>query len=310
MRRERHAMELSTRIGPVVLKNPVMPAAGTFGWVREFAAFYDPSLLGAVIPKTITLEPREGNPPQRAVETPAGMLNAIGLQNPGFEVFRKEHWPYIRSLDTVRIVNVAGETVDEFVRCAEAVSSLEGVDMIELNTSCPNVRRDGAVFGATPERVAEVVRAVKNAVDIPLITKLSPNAADITAVAEAAESAGSAAVSLTNTFLGMAVDTAAARPVLANVRGGLSGPAIKPLSLRMVYDTAGKVKIPVIGVGGISTGEDALEFLMAGACAVQAGTANLVDAYACKRIVEELADALRAHGYGSVEEVIGKARTA
>jgi dihydroorotate dehydrogenase (NAD+) catalytic subunit len=300
-------VDLAAAVGPLKLKNPVMPASGTYGWAREYEEFYNPSELGAVIPKTITLKSREGNNPQRVVETPAGMLNSIGLQNPGFDAFKEKYWPYIQSLDTVKIVNIAGESITEFTALAERAAGLEGVDALELNISCPNVNMEGKIFGADPERARQLVTAVRKAVDLPLITKLTPNVTDIKEAARAAVDGGTDIISLTNTLLGMAINADTGKPVIGNIRAGLSGPAIKPVALRMVFDVAGAVNIPLIGIGGISSGRDAAEFLMAGASAVQVGTANFTDPRACPRIIEELEGFLQEKGYKGVKDIIGLA---
>lgn len=299
------APDLTARVGPLTLKNPVMPASGTFGWVREYEKFYDPALLGAVIPKTVTLDARSGNRPQRVVETASGLLNSIGLQNPGFNAFRNEYWPYIEKLDTVKIVNISAETIDEFGKLAEYTADLSGLHAMELNISCPNVNRNGRIFGTDPERIRMLLEHVKKRISIPVITKLTPNVTDITETARAAADGGSDILSLTNTFLGMAIDTSAGKPVISNIRAGLSGPAVKPLSLRMVYDTAQTVDLPIIGIGGITSGQDALEFIMAGASAVQVGTANLADPFACPNILSELGKALAENGCKCMDEAIG-----
>ncbi len=296
--------DLTVDLGPLKLKNPVMPASGTYGWVKEFEPFYSPSELGAIIPKTVTLQPRSGNRPQRIVETPSGMLNSIGLQNPGFDVFASDYWPVIRKYDTVRIVNIAGESSAEFIELARKAASLEGADAVELNTSCPNVNRKGEIFGTGSERIQELVAAVKKEISLPVIVKLTPNVTDICQIARAAEDGGADILSLTNTLLGMAIDVDKRVPVLDNIRGGLSGPAIKPVSLRMVYDVSTAVSIPCIGIGGISTGIDAVEFLMAGASAVQVGTANFTDPMACFRIIGEIRSFLDEKGCSSVRDII------
>jgi len=300
--------DLSVNVGPLMLKNPVMPASGTFGWVKEFEPFYDPACLGAVIPKTVTLKPRKGNKPQRVVETASGILNSIGLQNPGFDVFSSEYWPYIQKLDTVRIVNISGESINDIAELAEKAAALKGIHAIELNISCPNIDTEGKIFGTDPERTHRLVQEVKQRISLPVITKLTPNVTDIAKIAQAAAAGGTDSISLTNTFMGMAIDSDSEKPVIGNIRAGLSGPAIKPLSLRMVYDAVGAVDIPVIGIGGISTGRDALEFMMAGASAVQVGTANLADPCASMRIVEELEGILAGKGCPSVSDIIGAAR--
>lgn len=303
-----NTIDLSVRLGALMLKNPVMPASGTFGYIEEYEEFFDPSRLGAVIPKTVTLKPREGNRPQRVVETASGMLNSIGLQNMGLERFKEEKWPYISSIDTVKIINIAGETIEEFIACAEEVAQLDGVDAVELNISCPNLNSEGKIFGTDAKRTEELVKAVKSSISIPVITKLTPNVTDIVEIANAALKGGSDVLSLTNTFVGMQIDIDSGKPVLGNIRGGLSGPAIKPISLRMVFDTASALDIPVIGMGGIASGRDAVEFLMAGASAVQVGTVNFIDPEACINIINGIEEFLMEKRYKSVDELIGLAQ--
>ncbi len=277
-------IDLSVKIGKIKLKNPVMVASGTFGCGEEYAQFFDINRLGALVTKTITLEPREGNPSPRTVETPSGMLNAIGLENPGVEKFIEEKISFLRKLRIPVIVSIAGVEVEEYVALAGRLSKIEEISGLELNISCPNVK--GKIFAQDEKITFNLVKAVKKATDVTIITKLSPNVTDITGIARAAEDAGSDAVSLVNTFLGMAIDVKTKRPKLGVVAGGLSGPAIKPIALRMVWEVAKRVSIPVIGMGGIMTTDDALEFLIAGAKAVAVGTANFVNPAAALEIVE------------------------
>ena len=291
------------------LKNPVMPASGCFSFGKEAAELYDLNLLGAVVVKATTLEERQGNPTPRLAETPAGMLNAIGLQNPGVDRVLADELPHFdRYPDLPVIVNVAGTAVDDYVEVVRRLGGSPRVAAIELNISCPNVKCGGIQFGTDPAMASDMVRAVKEAARMPVIVKLSPNVADIAAMAGACEEAGADALSLINTLLGMQIDTERRRPLLANGGGGLSGPAVRPVAVRMVYEAARAVRIPVIGVGGIMTGRDAVEFLLAGACAVQVGTANFVDPLACPRIVEELRAWCAERGVRRVADLIGAAR--
>ncbi|MBI3910913.1 MAG: dihydroorotate dehydrogenase [Armatimonadetes bacterium] len=299
---------LAVTIGGLRLKNPVMTASGCFGWGEEFRAYFDLNELGALVGKAVTAEPRPGNTGVRIHETPAGMLNAIGLQNPGVEGFIADILPRIRDLNCPLIANVPGHTVAEYVRVARRLTEAGGIDAIELNLSCPNVGRGGLEFCVAPESVAEVVSAVRSATRLTLIAKLSPNVTDVAVLAQAAQAAGADAISLINTLVGMAIDVERRRPILGNVTGGLSGPAIRPVALRMVYEVVGAVQVPVIGIGGIATARDALEFLMAGATAVQVGTANFFNPRACPEIIAGLRDWLRAHGIRDVREIIGAAR--
>ncbi|MCL5883981.1 MAG: dihydroorotate dehydrogenase [Deltaproteobacteria bacterium] len=278
--------DLSVALGPLRLKNPVMSASGTFGYGVEFAPFYDIARLGAVVVKGLSLAPAPGNPPDRIVETAAGMLNAIGLQNIGVERFVEEVVPRLEAMGASTVANIYGRTVEEYEAVAGRLSEVPSLCAIEINASCPNVREGGMAFGATPDGIARLTAAVRKRTAKPLWVKLSPNVADIGAVAVAAEGAGADAVSLINTIVGMAVDHRTRRPKLSNVTGGLSGPAIKPVALRMVWETCRRVAIPVIGIGGIQTAADALEFLLVGAAAVQVGTANFRNPRACVEIVE------------------------
>jgi len=297
------------RIGRLVLKNPVMTASGTFGYGEEYSPFVDLNRLGAVVVKGISLEPRRGNPPPRIMETAGGMLNAIGLQNVGVKAFIADKLPWLRQFDTKVIVNIFGETVDEYGRVAAALSGVPGIHALEVNISCPNVQRGGHVFGCDPEVSGEVTRAVRSATDLPVIVKLSPNVSDIAEIARACEAAGADALSLINTLMGMSIDVERRIPHLRNVTGGLSGPVVKPVALRMVWSTVKAVSIPVIGIGGIMETDDALEFLIAGAKAVQVGTANFVNPRVTMDIVEGIEAYLARHGIGDVNELIGSLKT-
>jgi dihydroorotate dehydrogenase (NAD+) catalytic subunit len=296
--------DLSVALGRLHLRNPVLVASGTFGYAREMAGVVDFAQLGGVIPKTVTRQPRAGNPPPRTVETPSGMLNAIGLDNDGIEHFISHHLPYLRALPTAIIANIAGKTEQEFVDMAEMIGRESGLAGLELNLSCPNVS-GGVDFAVDPETTRRVVQRVRAVCPLPLIAKLTPNVTDIVPIAQAAAAGGADAVSLVNTFVGMAVDWRRRRPILGNVTGGLSGPAIKPLALRLVWRTARSVKIPIIGVGGIATLDDVMEFLVAGASAVQMGTVNFYDPTASVRVVEQLPAALAQLRAASVREVVG-----
>jgi dihydroorotate dehydrogenase (NAD+) catalytic subunit len=296
--------DLSVTLGRLRLRSPILVASGTFGYAREMAGAVDFARLGGVIPKTVTRRPRAGNPPPRTVETASGMLNAIGLDNDGIEHFLRHHVPYLRTLPTAVIANIAGKNEGEFVEMAAMLAGVEGLAAVELNLSCPNVA--GGVDFATDAAVTRrVVRGVREVCPLPVIAKLTPNVTDIVPVAQAAAEAGADAVSLVNTFVGMAVDWRRRRPVLGNVTGGLSGPAIKPLALRLVWRVAQHVRVPVVGVGGIATLDDVMEFLVAGASAVQLGTVNFYDPTASARIAGQLPEALAQLGASSVREVVG-----
>ncbi|MGI6639154.1 MAG: dihydroorotate dehydrogenase [Desulfobulbus sp.] len=297
--------DLSVHIGALRLANPVMTASGTFGYGAEFAGLLDLSSLGAVIVKGISLAPRAGNPPPRIVETACGMLNAIGLENVGLERFLKEKMPYLRQCGTPVVVNILGDSVDEYALLATRLAGVEGVAALEVNISCPNVRMGGVAFGAEPQMAAAVVRAVKKQAGQPVIVKLSPNVTDIALMARAVEDAGADALSLINTLIGMAIDIHTRRPKLANRTGGLSGPAIKPIALRMVWQVAQAVSIPVIGIGGIATAEDALEFILAGASAVQVGTANFYNPRATQEVLDGISAYLRQHHEPSLQAIVG-----
>lgn len=305
MESEISGADLSVSIGGLRLKNPVMTASGTFGYAKEFEPYVNLHLLGAVVVKGISLEPRAGNPPPRIVETSCGMLNAIGLENVGVDRFISEKMESLQAVTVPVVVNILGDTVNEYREIAERLADVEGVAAIEVNISCPNVKKGGVAFGTVPEMAAAVTAAVKKVSSVPVIVKLSPNVTDVTNIARAVEDGGADAVSLINTLIGMAVDLRNRRPALANVIGGLSGPAIKPVALRMVYQVAQTVSIPVIGIGGIETAEDVLEFMLAGATAVQIGTANFVNPRASEEAVEGLARYVTEQKLISIREMIG-----
>ncbi|HEV2949150.1 MAG TPA: dihydroorotate dehydrogenase [Gemmataceae bacterium] len=296
--------DLSVTLGRLHFRNPILVASGTFGYAREMEDIVDFSRLGGIIPKTVTQHPRSGNIPPRTVETPSGMLNAIGLDNDGIDHFISHHLPYLRTLPTAIIANIAGESEEQFMAMAEKIGRESGLAGLELNLSCPNVA-GGLDFATDPRLTAKIVERVKKVCPLPIIAKLTPNVTDIVSVARAASDAGADAVSLVNTFVGMAIDWKQRRPVLGNATGGLSGPAIKPLALRMVWQVARQVRIPVIGIGGIGTIDDVMEFLVAGASAVQLGTVNFYDPTASMRIVEQLPDALTQLGAKSVQSIVG-----
>lgn len=302
--------DLTTHIGEhLVFKNPVMTASGTFGYGLEYADLMDISRLGAIIVKGTTAEPRQGNPYPRMAETPAGMLNAVGLQNRGVNYFVDKIYPAIRSIDTAMIVNVGGSTVETYVECAEKIAALDDIPAIELNISCPNVKQGGMGFGLCAASAAEVVRAVRRVYPRTLIVKLSPNVTDITEIARAVEAEGADAVSLINTLLGMAVDAERRKPILSTVTGGLSGPCVKPVALRMVWQTAKAVRIPVIGLGGIASWRDAVEFMLAGATAVQIGTSNFVDPTVSLKVIDGIAAYCERHGFHHASELVGALET-
>ena len=292
-------------IGGLKLKNPVMTASGTFGYGSEFAALIDLNRLGAIIVKGLSLEPSKGNPPLRIVETRCGMLNAIGLENVGLEAFVKEKIPFLQKLTTPTLVNIYGKTKEEYAELAARLEDIEAISGIEVNISCPNVKAGGVAFGAYPQTAAEVVREVRSRTTRPLIVKLSPNVTDVVEIARSVEAAGADSISLINTITGMAIDIESRRPKLANITGGLSGPAIKPIALRMVWQVAQSVKIPVIGVGGIMNATDALEFMIAGAAAVQIGTANFINPRATLDVIEGIESYLIAKEIPDISEIIG-----
>jgi dihydroorotate dehydrogenase (NAD+) catalytic subunit len=301
--------DLSVELGPLRLRNPVLAASGTFGYGLEFAPFLDLEELGGFVTKGLSPRPREGNPPARITETPAGMLNTIGLQNVGVDAFIDEKLPALRGHDTAVIANVFGETEAEYVEVCRKLDDSDGLAGIELNVSCPNVEHGGMVFGNDPRELARVTGACRKATRLPLIVKLSPNVTDIRDTARAAESEGADILSLVNTFVGMAIDVERRRPVLAKICGGLSGPAIRPLAVRLTWQVAQAVKIPLMGMGGIETARDALEFILAGAGAVQVGTANFVHPDATVRVLRGLTDYLSDNGIGTIRELVGALRT-
>lgn len=298
-------VDLSTRLGDFALKNPVLTASGTFGFGLEYADFIDLGRLGGFIVKGTTLEPREGNPYPRMAETPSGMLNAVGLQNKGVDHFIEKIYPQITGCGSEVIVNVSGKSVADYAAVAEKLSALEGIHAIELNISCPNVKQGGMAFGTTCEGAASVVEAVRKAWPRHLMVKLSPNVTSITDIAKAVEAAGADSVSLINTLLGMAVDIERRRPVLSTVTGGLSGPAVKPVAVRMVWQVAHAVSIPVVGLGGIVNERDAIEFLMAGASAIQVGTANFINPAATVNILDGITAWCDSHGVERISDIIG-----
>lgn len=297
--------DLSVNIGKMNLSNPVMTASGTFGYGLEFQDFVDLEKIGGIIVKGTTLHHREGNPYPRMAETPMGMLNAVGLQNKGVHYFVDNIYPQIKDINTNMIVNVSGSQVEDYAETASIINSLEKIPAIELNISCPNVKQGGMAFGVTAKGAEEVVKAVRRVYDKTLIVKLSPNVTDITEIARAAEGAGADSVSLINTLLGMAIDAEKRRPILSTVTGGMSGAAVKPIALRMVWQVAKAVKIPVVGLGGIMNWKDAVEFLLAGASAIQIGTANFIDPAITVKVAEGINDYLDRHGYSSVRDIIG-----
>ena len=298
-------VDLSVEIGKLKLKNPIMTASGTFGYGEEFADFIDLNRLGGIVVKGTTLHRREGNPYPRMAETPSGMLNAVGLQNKGVDYFIEHIYPRIKDLDTRVIVNVSGSCIDDYVAVCEKLSPLDKVAAVEINISCPNVKQGGMGFGTTCSGAESVTSAVRKAYDGTMIVKLTPNVTDITEIARAVEAAGADAVSLTNTFLGMAIDVEKRKPMLSTITGGLSGPCIRPIAVRMVWQVANAVKVPVVGLGGIASGRDAIEFLLAGATAVQIGTANFVDPQVTVKAIDYIEDYLKRHQITSVRELIG-----
>ena len=298
-------VDLSVKIGNLELKNPVMTASGTFGYGLEFADFIDLSRLGGIIVKGTTLNHREGNLYPRMAETPSGMLNAVGLQNKGVEYFAEHIYPQIKDIDTNMIVNVSGACVEDYVATAERIAALDKIPAIELNISCPNVKQGGMAFGTSCEGAASVVKAVRRVYPKTLIVKLSPNVTDIASIACAVEGEGADSVSLINTLMGMSIDAERRRPRLSTITGGLSGACVKPVALRMVWQVAKAVKIPVIGLGGISSATDAIEFMLAGASAIQIGTANFIDPAITVKVVDGIEEYLTRHGFKSVSEIVG-----
>jgi dihydroorotate dehydrogenase (NAD+) catalytic subunit len=299
--------DLRVDLGRLHLANPILVASGTFGYAREMEGIVDFARLGGIIPKTVTRQPRAGNKPPRTVETPSGMLNAIGLDNDGIEHFIRHHLPYLRTLPTAILANIAGKTIDEFFEMAAMLAKEPGLAGLELNLSCPNVA-GGVDFATDPEVTRRVVAGVRSACPLPILAKLTPNVTNIVPIAQAAAEAGADAVSLINTIVGLAIDWKKRRFILGNVTGGLSGPAIKPLALRLVWQVRKSVRVPIVGIGGISTIDDVMEFLVAGASAVQIGTANFFDPTVSARLVDQLAAALAQLGAGKLAEVVGTAQ--
>ena len=297
--------DLRVNIGALALKNPVLTASGTFGYGEEFADFIDLTRLGGFIVKGTTLHPREGNPYPRMAETPMGMLNAVGLQNKGVHYFVEHIYPRLKDINTHVIVNVSGSSIEDYSETAAIVNDLDNIPAIELNIACPNVKKGGMTFGVQPNAAAEVVSAVRKAYHKTLIVKLTPNVTDITEIAKAVEGAGADSVSLINTMLGMAIDAERRKPLLSTVTGGLSGPCVKPVALRMVWQVAKAVKVPVVGLGGIMNATDAIEFMLAGATAVEIGTANFIDPSITVKVVDGINDYLDRHGFKSVRDIIG-----
>lgn len=296
---------LEVNIAGMKMKNPIMPASGCFGFGKEYAKFYDLEKLGAIAVKATTKEMRMGNPTPRVAETPGGMLNAIGLQNPGLDQVMAQELPWLERFDLPVVVNIAGTTPEDYIEVAERVSQASNVSAIELNISCPNVKCGGITFGTDPVIAAELTKEIKRVSQVPVFVKLSPNVTDIVSIAKAVEEAGADGLSMINTLLGMRIDLRSRKPILANQVGGLSGPAIKPVAIRMIWQVSQQVKIPIIGMGGIQTAEDVIEYFLAGASAVAVGTANFVDPYACPTIIDELEPWLDRMGVDSITELIG-----
>ncbi len=301
---EANNINMSVKIGKLKLKNPIMTASGTFGYGEEYADYVDLNKLGAIVVKGLSLKPRLGNPPPRIMETTGGMLNAVGLQNIGVDTFIEEKLPFLRQYNTKVIVNIYGETYDEYKKVAQKLSSAKGVHALEVNISCPNVQKGGLSFGADPKTAAVVTSKVKDATDLPVIVKLTPNVTDITTVAVAVEKAGADAISLINTITGMSVNILTKKPRLKNITGGLSGPAIKPVALRMVWQVLQKVSIPVIGIGGIMNAEDALEFLILGAKAVQIGTSNFINPQATMDVLAGIERYMQMSNVANINKII------
>lgn len=297
--------ELNIKVGKLQLKNPVLTASGTFGYGTEYSDFMDISRIGGIIVKGTTLRERQGNPYPRMAETPSGMLNAVGLQNKGINYFINEIYPTVKTIDTNIIVNLSGSTLEDYIEGAEMLNELDGIPGIELNISCPNVKEGGMAFGTSCFSAAQVVKAVRRVYEKDLMVKLSPNVTSVSEIALAIEAEGADSVSLINTLLGMAINAEKRIPVLSTVTGGLSGPAVKPIALRMVWQVAQAVKIPVIGLGGIMNATDAIEFMLAGASAVQIGTANFIDPAISEKVVDGIDDYLNRHGFNSVNDIIG-----
>ncbi len=299
-------MDLGVKLPGLDLKNPIMPASGCFGFGKEYAQLYDLSKLGSIMIKATTAEMRLGNPTPRVAETSSGMLNAIGLQNPGLEKVVGEELPWLDQYDVPIIANVAGSLAEDYVEVARAISKAPNVHALELNISCPNVKQGGITFGTDPEVAKELTRMVKEVSDVPVYVKLSPNVTDVVALAKAVEQGGADGITMINTLLGMRLDPKTGRPVIANITGGLSGPAIKPVALRMVYEVSRHTKLPIIGMGGIAEVDDVIDFLSAGASAVAVGTANFVNPFVCPELIDKLPERLHELGIDSVQDLIGR----
>jgi len=302
-------MDLSVRIGSLELRNPLMAASGCFGYGVEYADAVDLASIGAVVSKGLFIKERSGHPPQRIVETPSGMLNAIGLQGIGVHRYIKEKLPELRRLGATNVINICGSTLDEYVELARILSDAEGVHALEINISCPNIKEGGITFGCSLHGTFDVVSAIKKVTHLPVIPKLTPNVTDVASIAKSAEDAGADAVSLVNTFLAMAIDVETRRPKLSNIVGGLSGPAIRPIAVRMVYECRRAVKIPIIGMGGIANATDALEFMIAGATAVQVGTANFVDPFIWSKLLAGMRDYMQRHSVARIADLVGSVDT-
>jgi dihydroorotate dehydrogenase (NAD+) catalytic subunit len=302
-------MDLTTRIGSLELRNPLMAASGCFGYGVEYADAVDLTSIGAVVSKGLFLKERSGHPPQRIVETPSGMLNAIGLQGIGVHRYIAEKLPELRRLGATNVINICGSTLDEYVELARILSEAEGVHALEINISCPNIKEGGITFGCSLHGTFDVVSAIKKVTHLPVIPKLTPNVTDVASIAKSAEDAGADAVSLVNTFLAMAIDVETRRPKLSNIVGGLSGPAIRPIAVRMVYECRRAVKIPIIGMGGIATADDVLEFMIAGATAVQVGTANFVDPFIWSKLLRGMRDYMTRHSIAHIADLVGSVDT-
>ncbi len=301
--------DLSVKVAKVRFANPVLVASGTFGFGEEYDQLIDVSRLGGIITKSVTLVPREGNPPPRTCETPSGMLNAIGLTNLGVDRFIQEKLPFLRGLKTRIIVNVAGSKIGEYVEVVKRLNRCKGIDMLEINISCPNVKEGGLAFGAKPKSAQACIKQIRDNTSYPIIAKLSPNVTDIVEIARAVEEAGADAISLINTLVGMAIDVEKRKPILGNITGGLSGPAIKPVALAMVWKVANAVSVPVIGIGGIMDTRDALEFILAGACMIQVGCGNFVDPQTSVKIVKGLNGYLKEKRLARIGDLVGKLKT-
>ncbi|TWT07458.1 dihydroorotate dehydrogenase [Planococcus sp. CPCC 101016] len=298
--------DLTVKLPGLDLKNPIMPASGCFGFGKEYAQLYDLSQLGAIMIKATTVETRLGNPTPRVAETASGMLNAIGLQNPGLEKVAGQELPWLEQYDVPIIANVAGTTTEDYVEVAKAISQASNVHALEINISCPNVKLGGITFGTDPDVARELTRAVKEVSSVPVYIKLSPNVTDIVSIAKAVEEGGADGITMINTLLGMRMDTKTGRPIIANITGGLSGPAIKPVALRMVYEVSQHTKLPIIGMGGITNVDDVIDFLSAGASAIAVGTANFVNPFVCPEIIGQLPERLHQLGFDSVEQLVGR----